>query len=168
MDQFISQLGIDWRLLLSQAVNFLIVLLVLRLFVYKPVLQVLHDRKTKIEEGIAKANEAERRLTEAEEVKKGKIHEAEIEVMGMFKEKDAHLKQLEEKRLAETERKAGEMMKNAELVMAQKKTEFDESLGAEAKALLRMAVEKVAALDPKTIDEALIERATREAMNPHT
>ncbi|KAF0092758.1 MAG: hypothetical protein FD128_2819, partial [Hyphomonadaceae bacterium] len=33
MEEFIKQFGIDWRLLVSQAVNFLIVLTVLRMFV---------------------------------------------------------------------------------------------------------------------------------------
>jgi len=164
MDQFVSQLGIDWRLLLSQAVNFLVVLVVLRLFVYKPVLTVLHERKKKIEEGLAKAEEAERRLSEADLIKQEKIHEAETEILQLFKESDSKLKLTEEERLKEIEKKADQAMRNAELMMEQKKTEFDEALGENARQLLRAAIEKVTALDPKQIDEALIERATREAI----
>ena len=39
MSQLFSQLGIDWHLLLSQAVNFLILLVILRLVAYKPILK---------------------------------------------------------------------------------------------------------------------------------
>ncbi|MEK7094291.1 MAG: hypothetical protein AAB903_03060 [Patescibacteria group bacterium] len=164
MDQFVSQLGIDWRLLVSQAVNFLIVLVVLRLFVYKPVLDILHERKRKIEEGLVKAEEAERRLSEVDLIKKEKIHEAETEILQLFKESDSKLKLTEEERLMEIEKKTGQAMKNAELMMEQKKTEFDKALGENARHLVRAAIEKVTALDPKQIDEALIERATREAI----
>lgn len=164
MDQFVSQLGIDWRLLLSQAVNFLVVLVVLRLFVYKPVLAVLHERKKKIEEGLVKAEEAERRLSEADLIKQEKIHEAETEILQLFKESDSKLKMTEEERLKEIEKKAEQAMKNAELMMEQKKTEFDEELGKNARHLVRAAIEKVTTLDPKQIDEALIERATREVV----
>lgn len=164
MDQFVSQLGIDWRLLISQAVNFLVVLIVLRLFVYKPVLAMLHERKTKIEEGVAKAAEAERRLGEAEEVKKTKIHEAEEEVLLMFKESDKKLKNMEEEKLREADRKTSETMRKADLMMEQKKTEFDEALSREARVMLQMALQKVAELEPTKIDEALLDRATREAM----
>ena len=47
MSQLFSQLGIDWHLLLSQAINFLLLLIVLRLVVYKPLLNLLHKRKGK-------------------------------------------------------------------------------------------------------------------------
>ncbi len=70
MEQLLSQLGIDWKLLLSQAVNFFLLLIVLRLFVYKPLLQMLHERRERIEEGIEKAKEADIRLLEAEEMKR--------------------------------------------------------------------------------------------------
>ncbi len=164
MDQFVSQLGIDWRLLVSQAVNFLVVLLVLRLFVYKPVLKTLHERRAKIEEGVTKAAEAERRLGEADQVKKERIHEAEEEVLLMFKESELKLKESEAEKIQETEKKVHQAMKNAELIMEQKKTEFDENLSKEARALLRLAVEKVAALEPGKMDEALLDRAVREAI----
>lgn len=162
MDQFVSQLGIDWRLLLSQAVNFLIVLVILRLFVYKPVLAMLHERKTKIAEGITKAEEATRKLGEAEEVKKEKIHEAETEVLQMFKEADHKLKLVEEEKLQATEKKVAQAMQNAELVMEQRKQEFDEALSQEAKEMLRTALAKVAEMSPEKIDAALIDRALKE------
>jgi hypothetical protein len=40
MQQLLDNLGINWELLLSQAVNFALLLIVLRIFVYKPVIGV--------------------------------------------------------------------------------------------------------------------------------
>ncbi len=68
-----TQLGIDWKLLLSQAVNFLLLLVILRIFVYKPILDILKKRREKIEEGIAKAKEADIRLKEVDDINKKKI-----------------------------------------------------------------------------------------------
>ena len=59
MAELLSQLGIDGKLLLSQGVNFGIVLAVLTYFIYKPLVKILNERKTKIEFGLKGAAEAE-------------------------------------------------------------------------------------------------------------
>lgn len=63
MDAFQS-LGILAPNLLFQILNFLVVLFLLRLFLYKPVMNMLHDRQERIAEGLA---EAERAREEAAE-----------------------------------------------------------------------------------------------------
>ncbi|HOX30213.1 MAG TPA: F0F1 ATP synthase subunit B [Candidatus Paceibacterota bacterium] len=55
-------LGINWNLLVAEIVNFFILLLVLKKFLYKPVLGMLEERRAKIEEGIKKSEEAETSL----------------------------------------------------------------------------------------------------------
>lgn len=68
-----GQLGIDWRLLLSQAANFALLLIVLSIFVYKPLLKLMHDRQNKINEGLVKAKAADERLHEIDAIGKGKV-----------------------------------------------------------------------------------------------
>ncbi|MCK5044157.1 F0F1 ATP synthase subunit B [Candidatus Parcubacteria bacterium] len=58
----LENLGIDWRILLGQIINFLVVLYVLKRFAYKPFLTVLNKRQTKIAEGIKNSEEAEKRI----------------------------------------------------------------------------------------------------------
>ena len=43
----LENLGIDWKILLGQIINFLVVLFVLKKFAYKPFLSVLNKRKIK-------------------------------------------------------------------------------------------------------------------------
>ena len=105
MQQLLSQLGIDWHLLLSQAVNFLVLLIVLRFFLYKPLLKLLADRKKKIEEGVEKAKMADVRLLEANETSKEKIREAEKQAIGIIQKTENDAKVLEAKTYAESERK---------------------------------------------------------------
>src|SRR3989338_7233599 len=73
----IEQLGINWKLLLSQAVNFFILLLVLRFFVYKPLLIVIKERNKKIKQGLEKAEEADVRLKEVDIIAKKKLKKAD-------------------------------------------------------------------------------------------
>ena len=94
MQQLLDQLGINWSLLLSQAVNFALLLIVLRVFAYRPLLKLLHDRREKIEGGLVKAEEAERRLHEVDEIGKGKIRHAEAEAMGILKRTETEARTL--------------------------------------------------------------------------
>lgn len=65
--EILNNFGIDPKLLGAQIVNFLIVLYLLRRFLYKPILDNLEKRKTLIKEGLDKTEEARIRLEKAEE-----------------------------------------------------------------------------------------------------
>ncbi|HWO07037.1 MAG TPA: F0F1 ATP synthase subunit B [Candidatus Paceibacterota bacterium] len=66
MSELFAAFGLDWRLLLIQALNFGILLLVLWRFVYTPVLKMIDARRQKIVEGVQKAEAADRRLADAD------------------------------------------------------------------------------------------------------
>lgn len=66
----LNQFGINPLLLAAQVVNFLILLFILKKFMYKPLLKVLDQRKKTIEDSLKNATEIEKRLngiTEKEE-----------------------------------------------------------------------------------------------------
>ena len=54
----IAALGISLPALVSNLINFTILLIVLRLFLYKPVLRLLDERKARIQEGLERAEQA--------------------------------------------------------------------------------------------------------------
>jgi F-type H+-transporting ATPase subunit b len=163
MQQLLGQLGINWSLLFSQAVNFALLLIVLRIFVYKPVLKLLHDRREKIEGGLVKAEEAERRLHEVDQIGKGKIKHAEAEAMGILKKTELDAKSLEEKLLAETKRKEDEAVKSAAVRLRSQEEESRLVMEKEAAALVRLAITRTVELSPEKIDDALIAKAVSEA-----
>lgn len=65
MSALFTAFGIDWHLLLIQAVNFVLLLSVLTHFLYKPVLRIIDERQRKIAEGVRTAEEADRKLADA-------------------------------------------------------------------------------------------------------
>src|SRR3989344_3698060 len=136
MQELIHNLGLDWKLFLAQATNFFIVLVVLKLTIYKPLLDFLAKRKKKIEEGIAKSEEADRRLHEIGEIKKNKIKEAEEEVVKIMKSAESRAKE-------ETQR-------------------ILDAAAAEEVGLMKNVIAKTVEMDPRHIDEALIEKTLKK------
>ena len=67
MNQLLAAFGIDWRLLIIQVVNFAVLFVALSYFLYKPIIKMIDDRRSKIAEGIRKAEEADRNLVAAKQ-----------------------------------------------------------------------------------------------------
>lgn len=65
MNELFEAFGVNWKLLLVQAVNFGLLLSVLTYFLYKPVLRIIDERQKKIAEGVKTAEEAARKLADA-------------------------------------------------------------------------------------------------------
>ncbi len=161
MQELLTQLGIDWRLLLSQAANFLILLVVLRLFAYKPLLKLLKDRRTKIEEGVRKSEEADLRLEQANLMAKNKLKKTEEEALGILRETEVRAKRLEAELLQKAKEKEAAEMHSAELVIQAKAEEARAAMRKEAAAMVKKAIVKAVELDPEKIDQALVEKAAK-------
>lgn len=63
--ELLTTLGIDWKRLIADIVNFLIVFLVLRQYAYRPLLAMMQQRTTLIEEGVAAATESQQAMKDA-------------------------------------------------------------------------------------------------------
>lgn len=100
----VAALGLDWKLFISQLVNFIILLVLLRLFAYQPILRVLHDRRKRIEQSLATAKlieKQERELAEKERERLKRAKEESDEIIAEAKQMAEHVKQqvLEEMKL---------------------------------------------------------------------
>lgn len=159
---FTTQLGVDWKLLLSQAVNFLLLLIILRLFVYKPILNMLKKRREKIEEGLAKAEEADVRLKEVDNISKKRIKEAENEAIGIIKNTEEKAKELEGELFKKTRNKEEILLKKTADEVLNQKEQAKREIKREAVELIKKALAKTVELAPEKIDEALIKKAVEQ------
>ncbi|MDP2650049.1 MAG: F0F1 ATP synthase subunit B [bacterium] len=66
MSEIAQVFGIDWKLLLIQIVNFGVLLFALWYFLYTPIINLIDERRKKIEEGVINAQRADERLEEIE------------------------------------------------------------------------------------------------------
>lgn len=66
MSKILEIFGIDWRLLVVNAINFGILLVFLKYFAYGPIMAALEARRQKVSEGVRNADLAERKLKSIE------------------------------------------------------------------------------------------------------
>jgi F-type H+-transporting ATPase subunit b len=103
MSDLFAAFGINWKLLLIQAVNFGLLLGALSYFLYKPVLGIIDERQRKIAEGVRTAELATKKLedakTEGEQIVGDAAREAET---------------IAATARARSEERAGEIVKTAE------------------------------------------------------
>ena len=162
---FISQFGIDWKLFLSQLVNFFLILIILRLFVYKPVLKILKERNKKIKEGLDKAEEAGVRLKEIDIIGKQKIKEAENTSINIIKDTEKRAKILAETLQKKLEQEQLQSQKDLQQSFKKQQEEAKEIVLKNAVELVKKTIIKTIELKPDAIDEALIKKAVAEIKN---
>jgi len=66
MNGTLEMLGIQWQKLLVQGIDFSVALVVLWIFVYKPIFKILDERKAKIADGLAGAEKIKAELAKTE------------------------------------------------------------------------------------------------------
>ena len=83
MAQLFDAFGLQLPLLIAQAVNFGVLMVVLWYLLYKPVMKTLEERKEKIAAGVRAAEEAEEKAAHADEAASKVVHGAETEAEGI-------------------------------------------------------------------------------------
>lgn len=73
MDELIQKLGIEWKLLIAQIINFVILFFVLKKFLYSPLVKFMNARKEKIVSGLEKAEKAEKAFEKIQEQKEQEL-----------------------------------------------------------------------------------------------
>lgn len=84
--EILKNFGFEPVLFVAQIVNFLAVLFLLRRFLYKPVLSMLKQRKDTIEEGLRKAEEAQKLFEKARKEQKDILKEAQVQARQILTE----------------------------------------------------------------------------------
>ncbi|HUY05340.1 MAG TPA: F0F1 ATP synthase subunit B [Candidatus Paceibacterota bacterium] len=79
MQQLFAAFGINWSLLIAQAVNFAIVLVALRYFLYKPVMAMLTKRQELVAKSVSDAAKAEELFEGADAEAASRVHAADTE-----------------------------------------------------------------------------------------
>ena len=84
--EILKALGLEWKILLGQMVNFLILLYLFKRFVFGRFLEILQKRQTKIKKGIEKAKLAEAKIKEIKEKRDQILKKAKEKAILLMKE----------------------------------------------------------------------------------
>lgn len=109
--EIFKEFGINPILLLAQIVNFAILLLLLKKFLYKPVLKILEDRKKEIADSLRNAEEIEKRLEKTNLEQEKILEKARTQADNLIKEAKIEAKNLSEITIADTKNTIDSMMK---------------------------------------------------------
>lgn len=104
--ELLGQLGIDWRLLAAQMVNFLILLGVLYKFLYRPVLAHLEERTVRIEKSLSEAKRIEVQAKQADEERVRFLAEARKEAQILLEKAAQDVETLRRKMTEDARREA--------------------------------------------------------------
>jgi F-type H+-transporting ATPase subunit b len=154
----ISSLGINLKSFIFQLITFLIVLLILRRWVFPKLVATLEARRKTLEESLVQARQTEETLHQAE-TKAGEIlKQARTQADAALAEAGSKAEEIIAKGEAAAAERAARIIKEAEARLGQER-----ELRKELAGLVAIATEKVLAkkLDERE-DRALIERSLKE------
>lgn len=142
-----EQLGINAFQLIAQGINFAILLLVLKRFLYKPVLKLLESRQQQIAASAARAAEVERKIEELESREKDMLMQAKVKADELVKESRREAKKTSQAILAEAENQLAvqrsQMIENAQEEISRMKADFHRLVIKEAVNVANEALKKL-------------------------
>ncbi|MFA5133640.1 MAG: F0F1 ATP synthase subunit B [Patescibacteria group bacterium] len=154
--ELLTKLGIDWKLLIAQIVNFLVLMGVLYKFLYKPVLKMLDDRKEKIDQSLKHAEEIEKNLFKSEADKAKVLQEARNEAGKVI----AEAKQMSERIREDLENKAkiesASILEQGKKQLALEKEAMFKEIKAEVADMVKAATEKILMNTDENADKKVI------------
>ncbi|GIW66891.1 MAG: ATP synthase subunit b [Candidatus Parcubacteria bacterium] len=102
-------LGIDYKILIFQIINFTLIFLIIYHFFSKPISKILEERKQKIEAGLKKSEEAEKLIQEVRLLREKIIQEANQQRTEILKKTEEERETLLTKIKAEVDLKREEL-----------------------------------------------------------
>lgn len=115
MPEIFTKLGLDYKLIIAQAVNFVLLLIILQRLAYKPVLKMLKERSDKIDKSLKQAKRIEEELKNTEETKIAEIKKAREEAGKIIKEAYETSEQKTQEAIEITKAKTQEIVEKAKL-----------------------------------------------------
>ena len=155
--------GVTWQLFISQLIAFTIVALLLKKFAYKPVLDMLEQRKARIAEAEANAEKIKSELAETESARDKILEEARSEANRLIEETRSAAAELKEA-------KTQEAISSAEAIIAKAQeaanAERDKLMAELKQEVGRLVVETTCKVTSKVLtaedQQRLIEDANKE------
>ena len=164
----ITDIGINLPVLVAQTVNFVVLLIILKMFVYKPVLNMLDQRRARIEEGLSAAQRGQESALEAERTAQAELDTARREGQNIVQNAQQVAQRLQEEGRAAAAQQTEVMLERARSEIALERDQAIAELRREFADLTIAAAEKIIgqSLDrsahQRLIEQALAESSFRE------
>ncbi len=159
----ISSLGINLKAFIFQLITFVIVMAILRRWVFPKLVATLEERRKTLEESLVQARQTEETLRKAEAKANEILQAARAQADTALADANTRVEELIAKGETAAGERAARIIKEAEEHLGQERDRLHGELRAELSGLVATATEKIL---NKTIDEhadrALIEQSLKE------
>lgn len=158
-----GQFGLNGQIFVSQLINFLIVLIVLWKFVYKPIVRMLDERSEKIEKSMKQAQEIEKRVSDIEKEKDEIMTNAQKQAQEIIEKAYEQGKVRQEEIISAAKREVERVITKGKEQLAEEKTTMlkearKDIVDIAVKATTRILQDQVDAVKSKSIAEEAVRK----------
>ncbi len=139
----LTSLGIEWQQLLAQAVNFGIIASLLTVFMYRPVLRALDERRERVRMAMEHADRMERQAKEFEQLRLDKLKAVDQEAAELHSRMKKDVEETRQNLLATADREAKAIIARAERERSEAESRMEKAFQERAVALITSLASKV-------------------------
>ena len=160
--QVLGTLGIDWKLLIAQFINFGIVLFIFWKWVVKPLGSTLTERQKRIEQGLKNADQTETEKRKFEEWKATEMKKIRTESDHILRTTTDTANKIKQDTIVDAHNQATKLVDQAKASIESEKVQMMKEAKQELATLVVAASEKIlrGKMDPKK-DQELINESMR-------
>ncbi len=162
--ELLSKLGIDWKLLLAQIINFTILAVVLMKFLYKPVLATLDRRSKMIEKSISDSHEASEKLKNIEKMERERTQEAHKQIGSMLDKAKQEAEEMKKAIVDEARRASDDMLARTHVQLKEEKARMLAEAKAELSQIVVDAASKILEREYSEADQKRLATAVAHEM----
>jgi F-type H+-transporting ATPase subunit b len=141
--ELFAKLGIDWRLLIAQLVNFVILFTALTFLLYKPLIAALDKRRAKIAESLANAEKIGDELTRANAESERIVAASRVESLRISSEAAKRAEALRVTAVEKTRNEVSEIIASGKAQLGAERDAMMSEVRRAAAELIALATEKV-------------------------
>lgn len=143
MENLIETFHLDFKLLLAQAINFLIIFLVLYYFAFKPLARVMKERTKKIEKSLADAKKIEEKLALTEKNYRQKMIQAKKEATGILEKASLGVEEKKQAMIIRAKEEIGQIINQEKNKLVIEKAKTLKEIKREVADLVILSLEKI-------------------------
>ena len=161
----VETFGIDWPMLIAQAINFLIVAFVIWKFAFKNILSTIKEREKQIADSLRNADKIKLELEETEKQQQETLQEASLEAKKTISIAQEQAKAFIEEQKEDARKKAEEIITKAKLAMEQERERVLREAREEIASLVVLTTSKVLSKDLSEDEKERFSAKATEELN---
>ena len=141
--ELLTTLGIDWKLLIVQLINFVLLIGVLTFLLYRPVLKVLDERKARIAKSMEDAKKVEQMKKDMDDMRTTQMKKLDLEAGKLLEAARKQADDMKKEMITRSQEEAAGIVKKAQEQLSQERDRMvSEVQGMLASVVIKMT-EKV-------------------------